>query len=66
MKFNDNVIAYNKEIVGNIFKNKKEFHIEQAALPIEEKIKIMVELQKIVLAVRTVRNEDDNRRVWEL
>lgn len=41
----------NKEIgkeVEKIFDAKKIFHIKQAKLPIEEKIKILIELQKIL------------------
>lgn len=64
MKNNDKIIQYNKEIIEDIFNKKEKFHIEQASLPIEEKIAMMIELQKIVLTVRPKQNEEDNRMVW--
>ena len=42
------ITTRNKEEISKIFENKKRFHQAQAKLPIEEKIKILVELQKIV------------------
>jgi hypothetical protein len=35
-------------------------------LPIEEKIKILVELQKIVLNTRPVVGPEDNRQLWDI
>ncbi|MGB9877369.1 MAG: hypothetical protein ACPLPS_06335 [bacterium] len=43
-----------------IFKGKERFHKEQAKLPFEEKIKILVELQKIA------RNIKGKGIVWEI
>lgn len=63
---NDKIIKYNRNIVQRIFKNKVSFHREQACLPIEEKIRILVELQEIVLKTRPVIDPMDNRRVWDL
>ena len=47
------------------FENKKEFHGKQAALPFEEKVRIMIELQKIDIALRPLV-PGDRRMVWKL
>jgi hypothetical protein len=62
----ESFIQYNKNIVKNIFRNKEQYHLEQARLPIEEKIKILIELQKISLTVRPKQNETDKRFVWQI
>jgi hypothetical protein len=54
------------ETVAEIFKNKKARHQQQARLPIEEKVRILVELQKIALTIRPRKTEGDQRRVWQL
>ena len=59
-------IQYNTEIVQNIFKRKEEYHRVQAQLPIEEKIRVLVELQKISLTIRPKIDETDNRFVWQI
>lgn len=53
-----------REEVQNIFDLKKEFHIKQAKLPIEEKIKILIELQKIGKKANPEKTKD--KRVWEI
>ena len=63
---NKNYIRYNTELVNTIFEQKQRYHHEQARLPIEQKIKILVELQKIVLETRPVKDPADNRKVWEI
>jgi len=62
----DDIFQYNKEIVKTIFEKKKEFHYQQAYLPIEEKIKILVKLQEISLTLRPQKGKDDRRIVWKL
>jgi hypothetical protein len=62
----ESVIQYNKEIVQKIFKQKEEFHLRQARLPIEEKVKILVELQKMSLTLHPKQSETDNRFVWQI
>ena len=59
-------IQYNKNIVQDIFRKKEEYHLDQARLPIEEKVKILVELQKISLTIRPKKNETDKRLVWQI
>jgi hypothetical protein len=62
----EEVFQYHTDIVKRIFKNKEQFHREQARLPIEEKIKNLVELQKIALTLRPNRGPGDPRVVWQL
>jgi hypothetical protein len=59
-------IQYNKNIVQDIFKKKEEFHLAQAHLPIEEKVRILIELQKMALTIRPKQNEADKRLVWQI
>ena len=51
---------------AKIFESKDDFHKEQAKLPIEEKIKILVELQKIVIQTQEEMHTDELRRVWRI
>jgi hypothetical protein len=62
----DSYIQYNRETVQNIFRRKEEYHLAQARLPIEEKVKILVELQKMSLMIRPKQGEADTRLVWRL
>ena len=62
----DDVYQYHADIVKRIFENKERFHRQQARLPIEEKIKILIELQKISLTLRPNRGSGDTRVVWQL
>ena len=62
----DSYIKYNKDVVQNIFRQKEEYHRAQARLPMEEKVRILVELQKMTLAIRPKQGEDDNRTVWQI
>ncbi len=60
MKINKDI---NNEI-QKIIDSKKEFHIKQAKLPIEEKIKILIELQKIGKISNPEKTKD--KRIWEI
>jgi hypothetical protein len=62
----DGIVQYHKQTVLDIFKRKEIFHRKQACLPIQEKIRILVELQKISLTVKPKRGPDDRRMVWQL
>lgn len=55
-----------KDEIQKIFKAKEEFHRERARLPIEEKIRILVELQKMAIDIPTVSKERRFKRVWEI
>jgi hypothetical protein len=59
-------IQYNKNIVQDIFRKKEDYHLARARLPIEEKIKILIELQKIALTIRPKQDETDKRLVWQI
>ncbi|GEM_PF-1498576 len=45
-----------------VFCGKEKFHKDQAKLPFEEKIKLLVELQKIASGIRP----SENRVVWKV
>ena len=62
----DEVYPYHADIVKRIFEHKKQFHRQQARLPIEEKIRILIELQKISLTLHPRREPDDTRIVWQI
>ena len=52
--------------VQKIFKAKEQFHKDRAKLPIEEKIKILVELQKLAIEIPTASKESRFRMVWKI
>lgn len=52
--------------VQKIFKSKEQYHKDRAKLPIEEKIKILVELQKLAIEIPTASKENRFRRVWTI
>jgi hypothetical protein len=54
------------DYAAKIFTSKKDFHKEQAKLPIEEKIKILIELQKIVLKTQKQEPGERLRQVWKI
>lgn len=55
-----------KEEIRKLFKAKEQFHRERGKLPIEEKIKILVELQKMAIDIPTASKEKRFKRVWEI
>ena len=52
--------------VQKIFKAKEQFHKDRARLPIEEKIKILVELQKLAIDIPTTSKKNRFKMVWEI
>jgi len=54
------------EYAKEIFVSKKQFHREQAKLPIEEKIRILIELQKMAVKTRKQDSKDKLRFVWKI
>ncbi|MCG7852529.1 MAG: hypothetical protein MIO92_08410 [Methanosarcinaceae archaeon] len=67
MKNNRNSIREQAaEYAKEIYESKKEFHREMAKLPIEEKIRILIELQKLSLAINHQKSCDELPRVWEI
>jgi hypothetical protein len=65
-KNSDEIYSSHADIVKRIFENKAQFHRQQACLPIEEKIQILIELQKIALTLHPNRGPNDARIVWQL
>lgn len=58
--------ANRKEEIQKLFKAKEQFHRERGKRPIEEKIKILVELQKMAIDIPTASKEKRFKRVWEI
>lgn len=53
------IIGEDREITREkLFKDKENFHKEQALLPFEEKIKILFKLQEIARLVRNIKHRD--------
>ena len=60
----------NKDYISHIAEAKIQYHKQQAKLPFEEKLKIIVELQKIDFEMRknNKRKDRDNkfRMLWQI
>jgi len=52
-----------QKIAERIFKAKEVYHKERAKLPIDEKVKILIELQKIGIAANPKMKD---KRVWKI
>ena len=53
-----------EKITEQIFERKKKFHHSQSKLPIEKKIRILVELQKIALEIAGKTKYGKSKRIW--
>ena len=62
MQFDFPVTLVDKDLLKTIFENKEKFHQSQAKLPIEEKIKILIELQKIAIKIQ----KNNKFKIWEI
>jgi len=62
----DSCIQYNRELVEKIFRKKETLHRDRALLPIKEKVKILVDLQKMALTLHPKKDKDDNRVPWQI
>jgi hypothetical protein len=58
------IYSNRSEEIQKIFNSKKKFHRNRASLPIEEKIKILVELQKMAIDIPTPSKEKGYKKVW--
>lgn len=60
------IIMKNGKVVtrSDLFKKKEDFHKEQAKLPFEEKIKILVNLQKIANSIK--RSKKKQEMIWKM
>lgn len=54
------------DYASEIFYAKDRFHKSQAKLPIEKKIQILIELQKMVLNIQKDSDVNEFRKVWDL
>ena len=54
------------DYAAKIYKAKKDFQKEQAKLSIEEKITILMELQKIVLKTQKQERGETIRQIWKI
>ncbi|NIM14099.1 MAG: hypothetical protein GTO45_18810 [Candidatus Aminicenantes bacterium] len=52
--------------IQKILRAKEQFHKDRAKLPIEEKIKILVELQKLAIDMPTASKGNRFRMVWNI
>ena len=64
-KIEKNIKSYD-EYASIIFKTKDQFHKDQARLPIEEKIRILVKLQELIFNSKIQSNTEKVRQVWKL
>ena len=53
-----------KEVMEKIFKDMANRHIEMAKLPIEDKIRCLVTIQKIIKPIQEKKGREI--RVWEI
>lgn len=61
----DNKKLYSKDI-KDLFEAKESFHRELAKMPFEEKIRILVRLQKIATNIQKASpKKGKERKVWE-
>lgn len=59
----------NKSLLNNLTESKKRFRKKLAKLPYEEKVKIVVELQKINFEMRKMnphRSNSSIQKVWQI
>ena len=64
MTNNKDIYQNNSGLVKKIFEKKESYHKKQIKLPVEEKIKLLVELQKIALTIQP--NQDKKNIIWKL
>lgn len=65
-KINEKKIAIKNNIVvtrQELFESNEKFHKEQAKLPFEEKIKILVRLQEMT---RYIKREIEKSDIWKI
>ena len=54
------------QIISRLQSSKREHRIRLAQLPIEEKVRILVQLQTIALEARPPKTANDPRMVWQI
>ncbi len=58
--------ATRSDEVQKLFRAKEQYHKDRAKLPIEEKIRILVELQKMAIDIPSASKKYRFRKVWEI
>lgn len=66
MEFDFPVTLVDSRLLKNIFDNKEKYHLSQAKLPIEEKIKLLVQLQKLTIEVRAQVKLKEQNYIWKI
>ena len=56
----------NKNYIENIAESKKRFHKKRASMPFEEKVKIIIELQKINAEMRKGINSGRKNSIYKV
>jgi len=51
---------------AKVFEAKDKYHKDQAKLPIEKKIKILIELQKMVINIQNNSDNDKSKFIWKI
>ena len=64
-KIEKNIKSYD-EYASILFKTKDQFHKDQAKLPIEEKIRILVKLQELIFNSKIQSHIKKIKQVWKL
>jgi len=62
----DNTYSQAQKTAAKIFRYKKIFHLAQSCLPIEEKIRQVVELQKIVFKIKKGDTYLRDKTIWKI
>ncbi len=62
MEYDFPITLTEKKLLDEIFTAKKKFHKSQADLHIEEKIKILIELQKLAKKIQ----KNNKLIIWEI
>jgi len=55
-----------REKIKDLFKVKESFHRELAKISFEEKIKILIRLQKITDDIQTSSKKKWRKRIWKI
>ncbi len=59
-------ISFHRDITAKIFQDKKQQRLQKARLPIEEKVRILIQLQRIALMAAQSRGAKSPGFVWRI
>ena len=66
MEFDFPVTLVDSRLLKKIFDNKEKYHLSRAKLPIEEKIKLLVQLQKLAIEVKAQVKLKEQNFIWKI